>query len=94
MLIIWCLFTAQLLAIANLQVSKAEGVIDISDDEIRRSILEAREEILDDGKKEFESTRATCDKPYHAQIKPDLIYGQQKARISEMITRKLADKIG
>ena len=43
MLIIWCLFTAQLLTIANLQVSKAEGVIDISDDEIRRSILEARE---------------------------------------------------
>ena len=43
---------------------------------------------------ELESTRATCDKPYHAQIKPDLIYGQQKARISEMIARKLSDKIG
>lgn len=44
---------------------KVEGVIDIGDDEICRLILEVWEEILDDGKEEFESIRVICDKFYY-----------------------------
>lgn len=93
---LWCLVVAQLLTMANLEDLQAAGDINISDDEILKTFLEAQEEVLNDAEKEreFQSASGTSDVPYHPQIKADLKHRQRQARIWEMTTRKLADQMG
>lgn len=92
MLLVWSLVVGLLLAIPTFESVKGVDDINISDEEILKTLLEVQEKILNDDEK-IHLFNGVCDL-HHPQIKADLRLGQQQARILEMTTRKLADQMG